>query len=194
VLGSGSRAAWIGYGVAFATLSVLVSSRRAIVSIVWLTIGVALITWVATDAEVQHWLLPRGDSFRPAIWSSTFDAVRHGHWLFGAGMLAHHTSIQAGYVIAHPHSVYLATLFHGGIIAAALLLGVLLLALVRGFRWRSDWIARTAVTLLAFAVPALALDGSALIDKVGYLWLLLWTPLAWLIALGRPTEPAPQLR
>src|SRR4030095_7257685 len=137
-----SRASWIVACVAMAPLSGLVSSRRTIVSIVVLAIGVALVAWVASDAEAQRWLLPRGDSFRPAIWSSTFDAVRHGHWLFGAGMLAHHTSLQAGYVIAHPHSVYLATLFHGGIVAAALLLGVLVLALVRGFRWRSGWVAR----------------------------------------------------
>ena len=188
MLWSGSRSAWIGWVSGGALLSVLTTTRPRAISLAWLLLATGGAAWIAADPMLTSTLLPRGDSFRPEIWLSTLDAVQRGNWLLGAGLLTHHATSEAGYVIAHPHSIYLATLFHGGIVATVLFVGLLVGALVRVLRRRADWTARASATLLAFAVPAIALDGGILVDKVGYLWLLLWTPIAWAISASRPSS------
>jgi O-antigen ligase len=194
MIASGSRSAWIAWIAGGAMWSALGTKRPRRTMLIALLVATGVAIWIAVDPALSGVLLPRGDSFRPEIWESTFRAVRDGNWLFGAGLLTRHTFLESGHTIDHPHSIYLATLFHGGIVALGLLVVLLVVALVRALRHRADWTARASATLLAFAIPAIAFDGGTLIDKVGYLWLLLWTPIAWLIAVPRDAfkvSPAP---
>jgi hypothetical protein len=185
MIASGSRSAWIAWLAGAAMWSALGTRRPRRTMLIGLLVATGVAIWIAADPALTGVLLPRGDSFRPEIWESTLRAVREGNWLFGAGALTRHTFLESGHTIAHPHSIYLATLFHGGIVALVLLVVLLVVALVRALRHRADWTAGASATLLAFAIPAIAFDGGTLIDKVGYLWLLLWTPIAWLIAVPR---------
>jgi len=183
MIASDSRTAWLAFA---ASLVVLAATHRrpgfsGLIVVAVAAFGVV----VATDAGWLAWWFPRGDSFRFFIWASTLETVLDGPWLHGFGMLENHAASAGPYLIPHPHSVYLATLFHGGVVGLALLIGVLAGAVVRCIHCLADPRARTALVLLAFASVALALDGKQLIDKVGWLWLLLWTPLAWAIASGR---------
>ena len=90
----------------------------------------------------------------------------------------------------HPHSMYFAILFQGGVVGF-LLFGSLLLAgtlrvLLDNYQHPD---AKLALGIFAIALSAYLLDGHELIDKVGSTWFLIWLPVA--IALGlRWNRPA----
>ena len=136
---------------------------------------------VANEAG-RAFVLPRGDSFRPAIWLATLSAVADGGLWFGRGILTDDTLVTAAGEFPHPHNMYLSVLFQGGLVGAALfatLIAAVLRTLLRHYGHRD---AKLALGILGLALPAWLLDGHELIDKVGMTWFLFWLPVA--ISLG----------
>ena len=136
-------------------------------------------------------LLPRGDSFRFTIWTSTFDRIMADSLLFGRGILTEDDIFAGGIWFAHPHNIYLSLVHQGGIVALALY-GVVVYktldALVRNYENQD---AKLALGILALALSAHLLDGHELIDKVGDTWLLVWLPIGLAIGLGwKPRDAA----
>lgn len=127
-------------------------------------------------------VLPRGDSFRPAIWQATLGAVADGGLWFGHGILTDDTLVTAAGEFPHPHNMYLSVLFQGGLVGAALFV-TLIAAVVRTlFNHYGHRDAKLALGILGLALPAWLLDGHELIDKVGMTWFTFWLPVA--ISLG----------
>ena len=141
----------------------------------------ALAALIVNDAG-RTLLLPRGDSFRPAIWLATLGAVMDGGLWFGRGILTDDTLVTAAGEFPHPHNMYLSVLFQGGLVGAALfaaLIAAVVRTLLQHYPHRD---AKLALGILGLALPAWLLDGHELIDKVGMTWFLFWLPVA--ISLG----------
>ena len=78
----------------------------------------------------------------------------------------------------HPHSIYLATLFYGGLLGLGLLMGF-----IGHLYW--SWLKIEPKPYLIYALPlmtygltCLLVDGDKLLTKVNFVWLLVWLPYA----------------
>lgn len=176
---SGSRGVWIGLlATGTATILSLPSrfDRRRLMLILLCLIPVILI--VAYLSGYAELMLKRSMSFRPEIWQATFSQWLNGNMMFGSGLQAEFDLYIAPNRFMHPHSLYLSTLYYGGIIG----LGLLLVFIGRLFWvivYKADPQVRIyAFPLLAFGLTTLLFDGNRLIEKVDFLWLCFWLPVA----------------
>lgn len=195
VLLSGSRAAWaaLPLGVAVLLLGRTASSPGRFLGLLAATaaaLGLVVAVLVTGDAT-RDYVLPRGDSFRLAIWESVAaDVVRHGLW-FGRGILTPDDTLLGDLTFRHVHSMYLAVLFHGGIVACVLFAGALggtAFALVRGLGSPD---ARLALALLVAGAVFWLTDGRQLVDRVGVHWWFFWLPVATAVGLVRKASADP---
>ncbi len=188
---SDSRNAWVSVtiGVAAYLVAIRVSDWRQFVltvTAVGLLLGIGLLL-IASNELTRDLLLPRGDSFRLAIWQSTWQSFLSDSVLFGRGILTDDDIVVEGIGFPHPHNMYLAVLFQGGVIALLLYTVVLfktLAVLLHNFDNRD---AKFALGILAIGLTSHILDGHELIDKVSDTWLLVWLPVG--LAIGLSWKP-----
>ena len=82
----------------------------------------------------------------------------------------------------HPHNLYLSVAYQSGLLGL-LVFAWLILRVLREFqRSYSHPDVKFGLGILGLALPAYALDGHELLDKIGDTWFLIWLPVA--IALG----------
>ncbi len=182
---SGSRNAWVSTAVGGLVLtgSRLIRDPRRFIAATATLSFVAMLSLLALFLTEQgaDLLFPRADSFRVAIWSQIVERIQEHPWL-GLGILTP-DGVEVGHrSFSHPHNMYLAVAFQGGLVALVLFLFLISSAtvvLLRSYEQRS---AKLALGLLAMALSAYLLDGHELIDKVGETWFLFWLPVA--LALG----------
>jgi O-antigen ligase len=183
---SGSRNAWMSslIGILVFVVSTRVRDPQRFVA-ASASVGVILVAVVSTMAvgeSTSQILLPRGDSFRLEIWADVFARVWAEGPIFGLGILTP-DGVKLGDVsFQHPHNMYLAVFFQGGLLAVVMFLGVIgacVFTLLEEYHRRS---AKLALGLLALALTSYVLDGHELVDKVGETWFLFWLPVG--IALG----------
>ena len=141
-------------------------------------LGVGLAWW---QPEVKELVFPRGDSFRLLIWEQTWLRVQDALW-FGNGILTSDDILMGDVRFHHPHNLYLSVAYQGGVLGLGLF-AWLLLRVLREFQLsyqHND--VKFGLSVLGLALPAYALDGHELLDKIGDTWFLIWLPVA--IALG----------
>ncbi|MCZ6619168.1 MAG: O-antigen ligase family protein [Gammaproteobacteria bacterium] len=193
VLLSDSRNAWVSVLIGVGVFMLAHSTRdkqRFIAGIAAMSVvfGVLLAGLLANDVS-REILLPRGDSFRPIIWSSVVNEVIQHRPLFGLGILTDNDVRAGGNTFIHPHSMYLSVFFQGGVVGLVLFCVVITSTLRVLMRHYDSTDAKLALGVLGITLPAYLLDGHELIDKVGATWLLFWLPVA--ISLGfRWSQPA----
>ncbi len=196
VLLCGSRSAWLALPVG---LGVLLLAHRATAALRFAgatvagAVAIALLAFaLAANEYTRDFLLPRADSFRLGIWEAVLaDVARHGLW-FGRGILSPDEVSVQGIGFRHAHSMYLSVLYHGGVVAAALLAATLGGTAVMLVRRLGHAEARLAIALLAAGAVFWLVDGRQLVDRVGVHWWLFWLPVATAIGLatrGRPSAP-----
>jgi O-antigen ligase len=100
----------------------------------------------------------------------------------GRGILTPDSVIVGSKTFDHPHNMYLAVFFQGGILAAILFFGLIAWSLIELFADYGQRSAKLALGLLIMALTSYLLDGHELIDKVGETWFLFWLPVG--ISLG----------
>ena len=185
---AGSRAAWVALPLGCATLLFAAKTPSPVrFTGLLATAGAALALVVAllfASDTTRDVLLPRGDSFRFAIWDSVLaDAAREGLW-FGRGILTPDDVRVDGLPFRHVHSMYLAVFVHGGIAALLLFaatLGGTATALVRHLRHPD---AALALALLIAGAVFWLTDGRQLVDRVGVHWWFFWWPVAAAVGVG----------
>lgn len=183
---SDSRNAWVSavLGAAILLLSECTRDRqRFIASIagVGLILGVVLLA-LLIDESTRELLLVRGTSFRPEIWSAAIDRLAAGNYWIGLGIATQDNFVVGGIEFLHPHSVYVSSLYQGGIIGLAIFLVLIWRTMSVLFEYYEEADAKLAFGVLGLALPAFLLDGHELLDKIGAMWLLFWMPVA--VALG----------
>ena len=122
-------------------------------------------------------ILPRGDSLRLGIWTYYAEGIAASPW-FGLGILTDDLTVVDGLQVLHPHSLFLAVAWQGGILGLALMfvvIGSTVRTLLRHFAAAE---AKLGLAIFSVALPGYLIDGHELIDKIGWTWLLFWFPVA----------------
>ena len=183
---SDSRNALVGATIGCLVLGfshAIVDKRRfASAFAVSAVVAIAIVGSLLTTTQGVELLFPRGDSFRPDIWSRVLERIVPDHVLFGLGILTPDAVPVGERVFSHPHNMYLAVFFQGGLLGVLLfitLIGWSFIQLLAEYEQRS---AKLALGLLSMALTSYLLDGHELIDKVGETWFLFWLPVG--ISLG----------
>lgn len=183
---SDSRNAWIslllGGGVFLLATRVKGAREFAIsVAVLALLIGVMLFGLYLGEGT-REIVLPRGDSFRLTIWMTLIDKVVAINPWFGLGIATSDNLFAEGFEFLHPHNMYLAVFYQGGLVGLTLFLSVIvatIATLLNHYHLRD---AKVALGVLTITVSSYLLDGHELVDKVGETWFMFWLPVA--VALG----------
>jgi hypothetical protein len=120
---SDSRNAWVSVsaGVAVYALARATPDRQRFVSSVVAAafLGTFLLLALGLNEETRSALFPRGDSFRAEIWATTLERILEGGPWFGVGILTD-DEVQVGeQLMLHPHNLYLAVFYQGGLVGLA---------------------------------------------------------------------------
>jgi hypothetical protein len=139
-------------------------------------------TLLALSAAAYFFLGPealfsRALSFRPEIWSEFISRTITSNVWIGTGMTTDSEFQLPELLIQHPHSVFIATFYYGGLIGLALYLALVLRAIQSLGAMRQHNVRLLGCMLLAFGLTGTLLDGNELIEKVNYLWFLVWLPV-----------------
>ena len=122
-------------------------------------------------------ILPRGDSLRLGIWTYYAERIAGSPW-FGLGILTDDLAEVDGMQVLHPHSLFLAVAWQGGVLGLALMFLVIASTLKTLLRHFAAAEAKLGLAIWCLALPAYLIDGHELIDKIGWTWLLFWLPVA----------------
>lgn len=183
ILLTASRNAMAGGALAliFLVLAHRVASaaRCLALSAVWaLGLGAALTALYFLVPGADAYVLPRGDSFRLGIWADYLGRLAtEGPW-FGMGVLTDDTIAVSGWPVLHPHNLYLAVAWQGGLFGLGLMLALVATTLRTLLAHYAAPEAKLGLAIWALALPAYLLDGHELVDKIGWTWLLFWLPVA----------------
>ena len=161
--------------------SSLLKSAVMSVFVLTLLLSVAMLVLFLNEGT-RELVLPRGDSFRLAIWSHHFEKTIDESLLFGVGIATSDNVRLDGFEFLHPHNMYLAVFSQGGLVGLALYLAVIAASCRSLLANYEQPDAKVALSVLAVALSSYLLDGHELLDKVGATWFLFWLPVA--IALG----------
>ena len=184
---SDSRNAWVSVTAGALTLVLGHMARDSRSFILSMVLGasfvvVALVVLIA-NPDTNAMLLPRGDSFRIEIWTEAWRMIVDNNGLFsGRGILTVDDVTVGPNVHMHPHSLYLALWYQGGVVALLLYIALLIQVVRTLLEHFESYDAKLALAVLSIAVLSHILDGHELIDKVGDTWMLVWMPVG--IAVG----------
>ncbi|QXH51054.1 O-antigen ligase family protein [Pseudomonas fakonensis] len=192
ILATGSRTPLMAMTLAAIWLAVLRQDRRAALLLAALVVA-AIVGLLAIPS-----LLERGSSYRFEIWQAALEQVAQQPWL-GHGYDAH-LAIDPGQgiVFREPHSFPIGTLYYVGVLGFLPWLGMLLVGIYSGWRYRGQPLFVLASTLLVYGIAAGLTEGGGILPRPKEHWFLLWIPLALIAALniarrdGRLPTPAMQ--
>jgi hypothetical protein len=128
-------------------------------------------------------LFKRALSFRPEIWTEFVSRTMAGNIWIGVGMATDSTFQLPELLIKHPHSLFVATFYYGGVLGLLTYLAMIVKSMSSLYRNKETGLRLLGAMLLAFGLTATALDGDEVVTKVNYLWLLIWVPVG--IAMAR---------
>ncbi len=140
-------------------------------------------------------ILRQGLTYRDNIWIEHLTRLEgYGDWVFGKGLgaLEAFVKLPGGSLAIHSHSIYVETLYAGGLTAVTLLLIVLGLTAYCLFDKEIKFRGKGFVgALLAGGSLAMIFDFNGLFGTPNLVWLWLWLPMAVLLAgaLGAYAEP-----
>lgn len=178
---TGTRSVWLGLlgaPVAIILINPNLTTRRRLTALAIVAAGAATLVAVAFAAGFGDNIVRRALSFRPEIWSAMLDRIQSGNWLLGHGIYTDSSVTWQHLTFDHAHSVYLATLFYGGVVGLTLFVTMIGSTLVDLRNSRFDERSAMAIGGFAFALVTLAIDGDRLVEKVDHLWIVFWLPLA----------------
>ena len=185
-----TRSVWIGVSVAtlYAIALYFPGStwRRAAAAVLFLSVVVAIV--LASFGWDE--LVKRSTSFRPEIWEELINRTLKTNWLLGHGIIADssvaHSSYEHGtFSFHHAHSIYVATLFYGGVVGLLGLLGFLVYLGLRLHQANGVETRGLANMALIYAVVVMFFDGDRFLAKIDYFWIVFWLPVAITLIVDR---------
>ncbi len=133
-----------------------------------------------------------GDSYRLEIWQQIWQRVMDSPFI-GLGLSANETiQLPACGCIPHPHNIFLATLFYGGLVGLMLLLAVLTYTLIIAYKQYKTHGQVIFLALFIFGVICGFSDGNKLIDHPRPMWLYFWLPILMIAAQQLNTQLQPK--
>ncbi len=147
-----------------------------------LLVGVVLLVVALFMPEYFAVLFERGLSFRPDIWTYVIEETAP-HWLFGQGYYSEaDIPIRGDSVsVGHAHSLYLSVYRFAGLLGVVALLVLLALTLARKFSGNDAWKYDVTFWIFMFVLIVCSVNGRFPIDRPGWIWLILWIPLSFVL-------------
>ncbi len=189
---AGARAAAVAY---LLVVAVIVWRLRPGL-LVWLAgllvAAAALLVTLLGAGAAEIWI-ERGWSFRDTVWHQVWNAYRACSVPFGCG-IATPLSIEVADVVGErAHSLYLAALYHQGVVGLAVLLGAAGWLVWRGLT-RMDGRAAGWACMLAFTLLANLTSGDHLLVRGSLFWPAFWIPVMMICATTGTENRSPALR
>ena len=122
--------------------------------------------------------IERGLSYRLEIWENFFEIIKLKPF-FGHGLNADTTTIMSdGQSFLHPHSVYVATAYYGGITALFIQLFLTGYAIYKSLNIENRSEQFFISTSIFFGALCIITDGNILIQHPKPFWIFFWFPIA----------------
>lgn len=179
-----ARTAWVACGFGLFTFFVVSNhfQRRRLLFFLVPTILIA-----GSYALIRpQAILREGLTYRDIIWKEHVARLQGGaDWFFGKGLgaLESFVKLPGGQLAVHPHSIYVETLYTGGLMAVGLLLLVQVTVAYCLYDRRISFRGKGFVAaVLVGGSFAMFFDFNGLFDTPNLMWLWLWLPLAVLLA------------
>lgn len=173
---TGSRTPLVAVAATLVWLTVLSGNRKALAFL-----GLFAVAGGSLIVLTPELITERGLSYRPQVWANVWAQFREQPW-FGHGYAAP-LSIQLSgipYPLRDPHNMTLAVLYYGGIVGAALWLGLYGTAFACSLRQRRDaWSAICSATVVYGFIAGMT-EGGSFLPRPKEHWFLIWIPLALL--------------
>lgn len=161
----------------------IVQSRRIIPVLIGFS---GMVLWLLNYMKLISWgrIFWPDSGYRIPIWKQVIlESIKNGAWLFGHGMAANETvTITPDLSFLHAHSGYLGTFFVGGIIGVVLLLNMVFHITKQSLTIKSVRQNSLAISLIVFALLAIATDAHKLLTGPHPVWFFFWLPVAYLVA------------
>ncbi len=156
--------------------------RKLIIFLVMTTILTMLLMIYDVIQTPQFISRNGGDSYRFEIWSQIWQRVLESPF-YGLGLSTNETILlPACGCIPHPHNIYLATMFYGGLAGLVLLLAILINCFKSAYtQYQSDGQVKF-LAFLMFGIICGFSDGNKLLDHPRPMWLFFWLPILLIAA------------
>jgi O-antigen ligase len=130
----------------------------------------------------------QGLLYRIEMWKQLLTQIEQSPW-FGHGINASVRLVMPnGFVFGHPHSVYMGTLFYGGIVGLLILLATLFSAIWQGFGPSRQRRNLALASMVLYGALAIVSNGNMLIHHPKPFWLFLWFPVALVASTELPND------
>jgi hypothetical protein len=161
--------------------TILTRDRKLLLFLLCITvIPIALI--LNSDGFFYNLMISRSDSYRMEIYQHTMDLISK-RIFFGHGILSEFLfKLHNGQTINHPHSLYLATWFYGGLAGLAFLLLFLMKSFLQSYKVFLQEKDLTLFILILYASICVSTNNSMIIHHPIPMYLFLWMPIAFLAA------------
>ncbi|MEJ2363154.1 MAG: hypothetical protein P8075_08495 [Deltaproteobacteria bacterium] len=151
--------------------------KKLSVLLVLLSVGfsVLIIAFPEFSRAIFH---KQGLLYRIEMWKQLLVQIEKAPW-FGHGLNAEVRLVMPnGFVFIHPHSVYMGTLFYGGITGLLILLAALFSALWQSFNPLGHRRSLALASMTLYGVLTMVSNGNMVIHHPQPFWLFLWFPVA----------------
>ncbi|OQY17543.1 MAG: hypothetical protein B6I36_08855 [Desulfobacteraceae bacterium 4572_35.1] len=176
VLLSFSRGALFSTATAYFVLLLLYLNRKSWILLFITCLLLTITTYLFVPQLESEWV--RGFSGRGAIWINWFEHLSE-FWLFGSG--AGTDLIYRGY--KHAHSLYLQLWYEYGVVGISFFTLLLVSLLKKGWRCRTQPLAKLGLALLVFAMVSMISDIYAIIHRPSPFWVVVWFPVGLLLGI-----------
>jgi O-antigen ligase len=152
-------------------------------------ISIALVVLFMLYPDFFKSRLFRGIPYRLDIWGQSLLQAKDAPF-FGHGLTADTRLIMPnGAKMLHHHSVYMTTLFYGGIVGLLLLIALAASALWQGLTRTGELQKFLLTCMLLYGTLCIVTDGNTLIRHPKPVWIFFWFPIALVAASELPGNP-----
>jgi O-antigen ligase len=161
-------------------------SHRNTFFLILLMISTALVVLFMLYPDFFKSRLFRGIPYRLDIWGQSLSQAGDAPF-FGHGLTADTRLIMPdGTNMPHHHSVYMTTLFYGGIVGLLLLIALAASALWQGLTRTAELQKFLLTCMLLYGSLCIVTDGNTLIRHPKPVWIFFWFPIALVAASELP--------
>ncbi len=149
--------------------------KRYIALSVIVIFSIVMAVCILNELLPIEWLY-RG-TFRWEIWQIIFQKIVQQPWLGHSLRAASDLYLANGMYIQHPHNLYIATFYYGGIIGLGILITLLFSAIYQAYQWGKITKDYCFLALLLLSSTMVMFDYNQLFDNPQVLWFIFWVPI-----------------
>jgi len=171
-----SRGPTLAIGITIFFCSLLGRNKRTVTlaTVLFFLVGV----WAIINVDILCNLFERGDSARLEIWRLSLERSSNAVWLGHGISVKSSLSLANGENVHHPHNLFAANLFYGGLVGTVFLMLLIGYALYCAFLHYQESKDPMLMAMIIFSVVCGLTDNDKLLCHPRPIWLFFWLPIA----------------